>query len=316
MGLRKYIDENRDEIKDKNKSVVKDTSKARIDELKVPRDKLGNILEIRDIEFSYEDRQIIKGVSFDLEEEQCFCIFGPNGCGKSTLLNCILGVHKQSKGNIMIQGKDLDAMKQVEKAKNIAYVSQKSDKTFPYTVEQIVLMGRTPYSSMFSSPGKEDLEIARDALNSVGMYKFKDRAYTKLSGGESQLVKIARAIAQDTKIVVFDEPTSHLDFRHELNVIKYMVNIIKEKKISVIMATHFPNHAYFLESSGINTKVALMSEGKFQAVGSPKEVLNTENMEKIFKVKTRTFLSEENGTTSQYIVPIDFTKGGEWNHEL
>ena len=273
------------------------------------------VLEVQGMEFGYSERQIIKGIDFQVESEQCFCIFGPNGCGKSTMLNCILGLHKQNQGDVYIQGKNIETMSNVQRAQNIAYVSQKSDKTFPYTVEQIVLMGRTAYSGMFASPGKEDIEIARNALKGVGMYGFKDRAFTKLSGGETQLVKIARAIAQDTKIIVFDEPTSHLDFRHELNVIKYMVDIIKKKKISVIMATHFPNHAYFLEANGINTKVAMMDEGKFQVVGTPKDVLTTENMERVFKVKTKNFTSVEDGKTNQYIVPVDFTEGGKWRHE-
>lgn len=274
-----------------------------------------SILEVQNLVFSYNETKILDGIGFEVEKEQCFCIFGPNGCGKSTMLNCILGLNRANEGNILIDGKNSSSMSYSEKAKKIAYVSQKSDKTFPYTVEQIVLMGRTPYSSTFSSPGKEDIKIAREALKSVGMYDFKDRPFTKLSGGETQLVKIARAIAQDTDIIIFDEPTSHLDFRHELNVIKYIVKIIKEKKISVIMATHFPNHAYFLAACGVNTKVALMEKGVFRAIGTPSEVLNSKNMEEIFKVKIKEFTTDETGIATNYIVPVDFTEGGSWSND-
>ena len=273
------------------------------------------VLDVVGVEFAYNEHAVVKGVDFQVEPEQCYCIFGPNGCGKSTLLNCILGLHKPNQGEIWIQGQNTKQMTNTQKAREIAYVSQKSDKTFPFTVEQIVLMGRTAYTSAFSSPGKQDLEIAHQALKSVGMYGFKDRPFTKLSGGETQLVKIARAIAQDTGIIVFDEPTSHLDFRHELNVIKYIVEIIKEKKLAVVMATHFPNHAFFLQAQGINTKVAMMNAGKFQAVGGPDKVLTEENMAQIFKVQTRSFFTNDSGQQNQYIVPVDFTEGGSWNHE-
>ncbi len=273
------------------------------------------VLQVSGMQFAYQEQKVVKGISLQVQPEQCYCIFGPNGCGKSTLLNCIIGLHHPDQGEIWIQGKNTKGMTNVQKAREIAYVSQKSDKTFPFTVEQIVLMGRTAYASPFSSPGKADLHLAHEALKSVGMYGFKDRPFTKLSGGETQLVKIARAIAQDTGIIVFDEPTAHLDFRHELNVIKYMVEIIKEKKLAVVMATHFPNHAFFLQSQGINTQVAMMEGGRFQAVGKPDEVLTEENMARIFKVQTRSFFTQDDSQRNQYIVPVDFIEGGSWNHE-
>ncbi|MFA7466824.1 MAG: ABC transporter ATP-binding protein, partial [Desulfotomaculaceae bacterium] len=241
-----------------------------------------------------------------------FCIFGPNGCGKTTMLDCILGLNKPDEGKVFIDGADALTLSPAQKAQRIAYVSQKSDRTFPYTVLEIVLMGRTAYSGLFSSPGKEDIDIAEQALNSVGMYKFKDRIFTKLSGGEAQLIKIARAIAQKARLIIFDEPTSHLDFRHELNVIKYIAQIIKDQGISVIMATHFLNHAYFFEDCGLPTRVALMENGAFGAVGFPADVLNQENMAKIFRVWTKKFSDSNGDRVLNYLVPVDFCTGGEW----
>lgn len=272
------------------------------------------ILQVENLSFSYHDKKILNGVNFTVEQGEIFCIFGPNGCGKTTMLDCILGLNKPDEGNVSIDGENALALSPNKKAQKIAYVSQKSDRTFPYTVLEIVLMGRTAYSGMFSSPGEEDIEIAENALHSVGMYEFKDRVYTKLSGGEGQLVKIARAIAQDTKLIIFDEPTSHLDFRHELNVIKYIAKIIKDKGISVVMATHFPNHAYFFESFGLPTKVALMEDGIFGALGLPSEVLNQENMAKIFKIVTKNFRDYDGDRVINYVVPIDFCEGGEWKN--
>ncbi len=271
------------------------------------------MLEVNNLQFAYHNKQILNGVDFSVEEGECFLIFGPNGCGKTTLLDSILGVHQPSSGEIFLNDRNMYKIPPVEKAKQIAYVSQKSDRTFQYSCLQMVLMGRTAYSGMFSSPGEEDVEIAKKTLETVGMLDYQDRAYTKLSGGEAQLIKIARAIAQDTNLIAFDEPTSHLDFRHELNVIQFIGKIVKEKKISIVMATHFPNHAFYLESIGLKTRVAMMENGVFGAIGTPSEVLNEENMERIFKVQTKIFVDEAEVLPRKYIVPVGFVDGGSWN---
>ena len=270
------------------------------------------ILQIENLSFGYQKKKVLKGITFSVERGEVFCIFGPNGCGKTTMLDCILGLNKPDGGTITIEGENAATLSPMEKAQKMAYVSQKSDRTFPYTVLEIVLMGRTAYAGIFSSPGRDDVIIAENALNSVGMLAFKDRIYTTLSGGEAQLVKIARAIAQDTPVIIFDEPTSHLDFRHELNVINYICKIVREKGISVLMATHFPNHAYFFESFGLKTRVALMENGVFGAVGPPSEVLSQSNMAKIFKVVTKNFRDYYNNRVLNFVVPIDFCAGGEW----
>lgn len=272
------------------------------------------VLEINDLYFSYKEKkkkgkrgkEILKGVSFSLEKGECFCIFGPNGCGKTTVLDCILGGNKVTSGEILLNGLDITKLTSIEKAKQVAYVSQKSDGTFQFSVFQMVLMGRTAYSGMFSSPGKEDEEIASATIHQLNLDKYMDHPYTKLSGGEAQLVKIARAIAQGTDLIIFDEPTAHLDFRHELNVIRFIASIVKNQGISIVMATHFLNHAFFLESCGLKTKVALMEDGAFGAVGTPSEVLNSENMERIFKVKTKTFYDLKENSDQKYIIPVDF----------
>ena len=272
-----------------------------------------SMLEVKDLHFGYNAKEILKGVDFAVEEGECFLIFGPNGCGKTTLLDTILGVTHADAGTVILNGKEMMKIPPVDKAKEVAYVPQKSNRTFQYTCLQMVLMGRTAYSGLFSSPGKEDIAIAEATLRSVGMQDYAERPYTKLSGGEAQLVKIARAIAQGTNLIAFDEPTSHLDFRHELNVIQYIAKIVKEKKISIVMATHFPNHAFYLESMGLKTRVAMMENGVFGAVGTPSEVLNAENMERIFKVKIKTFEDDSYEIPRKYIVPVEFVNGGSWN---
>lgn len=270
------------------------------------------VLEVKNLNFSYDDRKILNGINFAIEKGEMFCIFGPNGCGKTTMLDCILGLQKIQKGEILIEGKKISQMKIEELARKVAYVPQKHQHTFGYTVLEMVLMGRTAHTAMFDSPKNEDIKIAEACLENVGMYSFKDRIFNNLSGGEAQLVKLARALAQETNLIIFDEPTSHLDFRHELNVIKYMAKLIKEFDMSIIMATHFPNHAFYFEGQGLNTKVAMMENGVFYAKGKAEEVLDEENMSRIFKIKTKVYRNVEADNIFNYMVPIDFSDGGQW----
>jgi len=274
---------------------------------------VNTILEVAGLRFSYGAREVLKGVDFSVERGEVLCVFGPNGCGKSTMLECLLGLNKPQSGKITVDGKDSREIKIRELAQKVAFVPQKHQHTFGYTVLQMVLMGRTADTGFFQSPGAEDEEIARQCLRQVGMLSFQERAFNNLSVGESQLVKLARALAQRTGLILFDEPTSHLDFRHELNVIKYMAKLVRDQGISLVMATHFPNHALYLENQGVPTKVAMMENGVFCAVGKASEVLNEENMSRIFKIKTKVYhgFEEENPVT--YIMPIDFSDGGQWN---
>lgn len=272
------------------------------------------LLQVENLHFSYPGKKILNGLDLQIDPGEIFCIFGTNGCGKTTLLDCILGLHSPSHGRMMIDGKDATGMSAAQKAKNMAYVSQKSNRTFPYTVLEMVLMGRTAYSGLLSSPGKKDVLIAEEALDSLGMLSFRNRVYTQLSGGEAQLIKIARAIAQEANLIIFDEPTTHLDFRHELNVIKYIMDIVQQKKISAIIATHAPNHAFFFESHGLPTRVALMQDGLFAASGTPAEVLTSENMAEIFRVIARNFTNTEGDMMHNFMMPVDFCNEGDRNH--
>jgi iron complex transport system ATP-binding protein len=271
------------------------------------------ILEVLDLHFGFEKNKVLKGVNFSMGAGEAFCIFGPNGCGKSTMLECILGLNKPSNGRIVIDGEDTKYLKIRDLAQKVAFVPQKSMHTFGFTVFQMVLMGRTAGTGMFSSPDKKDEQIALDSLQRVGMLGFKDRIFNSLSGGESQLVRLARALAQQAKLIIVDEPTSHLDFRHELNVVKYMVGLVRDEGISLLMSTHFPNHALFLENHGVKARVAMMEDGVFCEMGKASDVLNEENMARIFKVKTKVYQNIEKGQTMTHIMAVDFSDGGQWN---
>jgi len=263
------------------------------------------ILSIKNIHFSYEDNQILTGIDLNILKGEVLCLLGPNGCGKTTLLDCILGVHRPISGEILLDGVPINEMKPSEVAKWIAYVPQKNEHTFPYTTLEMVLMGRTPFTGMFQSPSKEDVEIAENALEEVGMQAFKDRSFNSLSGGEAQLVKIARAIAQKTKIIIFDEPTSHLDFINELTTIEYIVDVVKRNKMTVIMATHFPNHAFMLRAKKIPTKVAIMKNGEILKYGEAETVISEENMAEIFNIDSKKIDFNVGANKYQWIIPIE-----------
>ncbi|MCB6993053.1 ABC transporter ATP-binding protein [bacterium 210820-DFI.6.37] len=261
------------------------------------------LLEVKNAAFTYDEkRMILEDVNFTVEEGEILCVIGPNGCGKSTLIDCILGLNKLKSGQILVEGEDLSALKPKEFAEHVAYVPQGHKTTFAYTVLDVVTMGRTYAARMFAPPGEEEKAIARAALKQVGLEGFEDREYTKLSGGELQLVIIARAIAQQSKIMVMDEPTAHLDFTHELTVMEVIADLVKNRNRSIIMATHFLNQAYYLENAGVNTKVALFSGKNFARMGKPSDILTEENLESTFNIITE--IVNDGSGVRKYILPL------------
>jgi iron complex transport system ATP-binding protein len=267
------------------------------------------LVEAKGASFNYGDREIFNDINFKIGRGEVFCIIGPNGCGKTTLLDSVLGILKLGQGDVLINGCSVHSMRPYEIARQIAYIPQIHTKTFPYTVLDIVLMGRASYTGMFSSPADEDVGIAEDALKLVGLLGLKNRPYTQLSGGEVQLVMIARALAQKTPVMIMDEPTAHLDFRHELTVLETIVHLVNETKLSVIMATHFLNHAFYLEDDNIKTSVALMDKKTFSMVGSPTDIISEEILMSLYNINARVVSCDiENGVVLKQIIPISTIK--------
>jgi iron complex transport system ATP-binding protein len=260
-------------------------------------------LRVENAGFYYQPKKyIFRDIDFTLNGGEALCIIGAHGCGKTTLLDCALGLTPLVDGKVFVGGRLLADMKPADIAKEMAYIPQSHKTTFAYTVLDVVTMGRTSALGPFSAPGREEREIAMCALEEVGMTDFADRTYTTLSGGELQLVIIARAIAQEAKVLVMDEPTSHLDFFHEMKVMEIIAELVMDKGMSVLMATHFLNQAYFLENIGVKTKVALMKDGGFSSEGVPSVMLTTENLEETFNIATE--IVQDSRHTRKYILPL------------
>jgi len=263
------------------------------------------LIKIEKASFSYGQQQIFADLNFVLGTGEIFCLFGPNGCGKTTLLENILGLLKLNQGSIFINNLNIANLKPAQLAKKMAYLPQFHNKTFPYKVKEIVLMGRAAYTPFFSAPSKEDKKKVDHVLKLIGIYHLRERPYLNLSGGESRLVMLARALVQEAQVIVMDEPTSHLDFRHELEILEIIVKLIKEKGLSIIMSTHFPNQAFYFENKGIKTTLGIMNNKKLLFQGSPEKVLTEKNMEEIFKIKTKILsYSEAENEKLKYLIPL------------
>ena len=243
---------------------------------------MNKIFEINGAEFSYNGtHKIFKDINFSLEKGDALCILGPNGAGKSTLIKCMNGLLKLNNGNILLEGQNIYSKNKKDLAKVIGYIPQYHSTTFAFTVLDVVLMGRAPHLNLTSSPGNKDLKIAEESLKSLEILDLKDKAYTEISGGERQMVLIARVLAQQPKILLLDEPTSHLDFGNQIRTLE-VINKLSRNGLSVIMTSHFPDHA-FLSSN----QVAIMNHGTIMEIGKPESVITEKNMRSAYGVDVK-----------------------------
>ena len=236
------------------------------------------ILSVQGLEFKYPSHDVLKNISFSLEKGDCLAILGTNGAGKSTLLKCINRILKPQKGSVFIEERQVKKLKSVELAQKIAYVSQ-SNEPFRTTVFDSVLIGRKPYIKWNVS--KDDLNIVDEALKILGLEKYSLRYIDELSGGEFQKVLIARALAQEPSVLMFDEPTSNLDLKNQIEVINIIKKIARSKKISAIVTMHDLNLALRFAD-----KFMLLREGKIFAAGGI-DIMTAENIEYVYSIPVK-----------------------------
>lgn len=236
------------------------------------------MLEVKSLAFSYGKRPVFENVSFSLKKGEIMCILGPNGAGKSTLIKCIAGILKPAAGSVFIQGENTASLGVRGIARHIGYVPQQNEVVFPFTVLDFVVMGRAPHLSMFSSPGADDIKLAKESLAMVGISDLAERPVANLSGGQSQMVLIARALVQKPALLLLDEPTSHLDFGNQVLVLE-TVQKLASLGMSIVMNTHMPDHAFLL-----GDRAAALSEGRLVAVGKVETVVTSKMMSSVYGV--------------------------------
>lgn len=232
-------------------------------------------LIVKDLDVSIGSKDIVKQVSLAVKDNSFVALLGPNGSGKSTLLRGIYRVLKPSGGVVLLDGKESSTLSNKKLAKDMAVVSQFNHLSFDFSVREMVMMGRTPHLTMLQKESKRDYEIVDKALEDVGMLDYKDRSYTTLSGGEKQRIMLARAIAQEPKLLILDEPTNHLDIRYQLQIL----SIVRKLGINVLAALHDISLA-----SSYCDYMYLLKDGMLQIEGTPKDVITSENIKKIYEI--------------------------------
>lgn len=249
------------------------------------------MIELTDIRFSYNNTAVIKGISHHFSRGSFTAVLGPNGSGKTTLLKLLNNILKPREGKILLSGKDISSLSLRQMARHVGYVPQFQNNIFPATVFDTVLLGRNPYIRW--SPGEDDKKIASEILERLHLGDIALKNINQLSGGQRQRVFIARALAQQPRVILLDEPTANLDIRYQHEVFE-LLGKLSRSGITVIMAIHDLNQA-------LNhcSEFVLMNDGMIAARGG-KDIFNEEQLETIYKVKIRIFREEDH----TYILPF------------
>ena len=234
------------------------------------------MLTVENLKFKYmPNTPVIDNISFHITEGKVCGLFGPNGCGKTTLFRCCLKFLSYD-GTILMDGLDIKEKSIKEMAQISAYVPQEHKPSFPFLVKDVVLLGRTPHLDGFFNVSKIDKEKTLDAMKRVGILDIADTPYNQLSGGQRQLVIIARAVAQDTKIMFLDEPTSALDFSNQVKIWQILKKIA-EQGVTIIACTHDPNHVIWFCDD-----VLIMGNNRLLAQGEPHEIISEKLLDQIY----------------------------------
>ena len=258
-------------------------------------------LRVDNASFGYKhgDR-ILNNISFEIREREVLAILGPNGVGKTTLLKCMMNMQKWTEGHTEIEGEEIENMPPQKLWKKIAYVPQAKNSALSYTTEEMVLLGRSAHISLLSQPSKKDMEIVNQAMEDVGITHLKGELCNQISGGELQMVLIARALTTKPSLLILDEPESNLDFKNQLIILDTIQRLSKESGISCIFNTHYPAHALKISSHAL----ILSKDGK-SIFGEVNEVITSNIMRNAFGVDVHISDIDINGTAHKSVITLN-----------
>jgi len=231
----------------------------------------------------------LSDINFSIKSEEILGIIGPNGSGKTTLVKLLANILKPESGKVSLFGKDVAKFNQNELAKTVAYVPQNVEIIFPFTVLEVVLMGRSPYIKGLGFENEKDYEIASKIIEDLDIKNIMHKPYNSLSGGEKQRVSIARALCQMPSVILLDEPNAHLDISHQYEIFNFMKNLNKEKNVTIISVSHDLNLAsiYF-------DRILVLKNGKIASSGNPNEVLTKEHIKEVFNTNVEVDMFYQN----------------------
>ena len=239
------------------------------------------MLEVSDLAFGFPGRTIGRGASFGVGAGEVLCVLGPNGGGKTTLFRTLLGLLEPHAGEVRLEGTALASLSRNEIARRVGYVPQGHAAYFAYTVREFVLMGRTAHVGVFSRPSHRDVAIAGHALESLGIAQLADKPVTEISGGERQLALVARALAQEPKLLVLDEPTASLDFGNQVRVLE-RIGALAASGIAILFSSHEPDHAFLCAQRAL-----LLGEGRVLEIGAPRDVIRADTLQRLYGVSVQ-----------------------------
>jgi iron complex transport system ATP-binding protein len=250
-----------------------------------------SILRTEKLEACYEKFTVFNNINFEVEKGKITTIIGPNGCGKSTLLKTIGRIIKQKSGNVFLKEINMSKMNTKNIAKGLALLPQNPIAPSELKVEELISYGRFPHCKKISKLTAEDNKVVEWAMDITKIIDFREREIGSLSGGQRQKVWLAMALAQDTEILLLDEPTTYLDMAHQLEVLKIVEKLNKEKNRTIVMVLHDINHA-----ARFSHKIVAMKSGKIVAEGKPKEIITREVLKEVFSIEARVMIDDQNNS--------------------
>lgn len=252
------------------------------------------MLKVENLRFSYGGgRNIVDGISFELNPHDILCLLGPNGTGKTTLLRCILGLNKATSGSVTVNDRNLNSMRGRERAKAVAFVPQAANMAFQYEGAEVVMMGRVSGLSLGRKPKASDREVVDDVFRRLEIEHLRHKLFNNMSGGERQMILVARALAQQAGVIIMDEPTASLDYSNQVKILQ-VVNDLASAGYSILMTSHFPDHAFLACS-----RAALLKGGHIVKIGTPEDIVTSENLSDLYETPVC--------VADAYLAPVEHT---------